>query len=204
MINRIDELLPGFDLQQAVDLLQPLTFFVLGVVFYSVFIFKFYRFLARRDIFRLNLRKYGKAGLPWLQKTLKSLLYVIEYIILFPVFAFFWFLVLAIFLAFLSKGQTIENILIVSMSIVASVRVTAYYNEELSRDLAKLLPFALLGVFLVDIHYFSLPHSLAIITQMPAMHATMLHYLLFVILLEFFLRSAYLISKTFIPKKKKN
>lgn len=201
MMNGIDEL-SGFSLQEAFNLLYPLSLFILGVVFYSVFIFRFYRFLARRDIFRLNLRKYGKTRLPWLQKTLKELFYVIEYIILFPVFAFFWFLVLAIFLAFLSKGQTVENILIVSMSIVASVRVTSYYKEDLSRDLAKLLPFALLGVFLVDVHYVSLPESLAVIAQMPQMVDTMLYYLLFVILLEFFLRSIYLIMKTIIPKKK--
>ncbi|MBN2014848.1 MAG: hypothetical protein JW778_06675 [Candidatus Altiarchaeota archaeon] len=201
MTNQVYELLTALDLTEAVTLLAPLSLFILGIVFYSIFIFRFYRLLARRDIFKLNLHRYGKSQLPWLQKTLKVIFYVIEYVILFPVFAFFWFLVLAVFLSFLSKGQTAENILIVSMSVVASVRVTAYYKEDLSKDLAKLLPLALLGVFLVDTQYFSLPESLAIIAQILQMQNTLPYYLLFVIALEFSLRTVYSIVKALMSKK---
>ena len=102
---------------------------------------------------------------------------------------------LACFLAFLSDKQTPENILLISMSIVAAIRLTSYYKEDLSRDLAKLLPFALLGVFLVDISYFSLERSISTITDMFKLHALMAYYLLFIILIEFALKTTHNLIK---------
>jgi len=74
------------------------------------------------------------------------------------------------------------------MALVASVRVAAYYKEELSVDLAKMLPFALLGVFLVDISFFSVEHSKSILFSIPQYSETILYYLIFTIVLEFLLR----------------
>ena len=36
------------------------------------------------------------------------------------------------------------------MGLVAATRITAYYNEDLSRDMAKTIPFALLGIMIID------------------------------------------------------
>ena len=55
----------------------------------------------------------------------------------------------------LSKFSSPNHILVVSVSLVAAIRVTSYYNEQLSQDLAKMIPFALLGIFLVDATFFS-------------------------------------------------
>ena len=33
---------------------KPLTLFILGVVIYAVFVFKFYKFIARKDVFKLK------------------------------------------------------------------------------------------------------------------------------------------------------
>ena len=38
----------------------------------------------------------------------------------------------------------------IATSVVGSVRILSYWTEELSRDVAKMLPFAVLGVFLVS------------------------------------------------------
>ena len=74
------------------------------------------------------------------------------------------------------------------MALVASIRVTAYYNEALSTDLAKMFPFALLAIFLVDMSFFSYQGSLTTIKQFPLMWKQLIYYLGFTIVLEFLLR----------------
>ena len=106
----------------------------------------------------------------------------------FPFVAFFWFAILTLLLSFLAKNQTVETILLVSIAVVSAVRITAYYDEDLSRDLAKILPFALLGIFLIDLSYFSLPDTLENLRQTVGEWRTMVYYLLFAIALEFVLR----------------
>jgi hypothetical protein len=53
-----------------------------------------------------------------------------------------------------------------------------------------MLPFALLGVFLIDISYFSVPASMQTLQQTPAQVENILYYLFFIIGLEFVLRVA--------------
>ncbi|MDP2906545.1 MAG: hypothetical protein Q8O03_01250 [Nanoarchaeota archaeon] len=160
-----------------------------------MFIFKFYRFLARKDVFKLDLKRYNKTSFAFLKKIISVIFYLIEYILLFPIFVFFWFIIMVVLFSFLAKSQPVNNILLVSIAVVGAVRFTAYYHEDLSKDLAKMLPFALLGVFLIDISYFKFSESLTVIQQIPSQWHVMLYYLLFIILLEFVLRISYTIVK---------
>lgn len=173
-------------------ILKPLILFVIGMLVYSVFIFKFYRFLGRRDIFEMNLKKKYGVG-----KFLGVIWYGIEHILLFPLFVFIWFMVVSGLLMVLAKNQTASGILLISMALVATVRITAYYHEDLSKDLAKMLPFALLGIFLVDISYFSWSGSFELVKQIPSLWKTAGYYLGFIIALEFVLR----IISFFIPDR---
>ncbi len=143
--------LTNFSISEAYTILKPLILFIIGMVIYSIFVFKFYRFIARKEIFKLNLQQYNIESFAWLKKFLNVILYVVEYILLFPFITFFWFIVFSVLLSFLTREQTVQNILLVSITLVSSIRVSAYYNEDLSKDLAKMLPFALLGIFLIDI-----------------------------------------------------
>lgn len=180
---------------------KPLLLFVIGMVIYGIFVFKFYRFVAKRDVFSLNLAQYNKAEHPAIRRFLAGVFYVVEYILLFPLFTFFWFLIMSILLMFLAKSGNVANVLLVSVALVAAVRTTAYYNEDLSRDLAKMLPFALLGVFLVDISFFSFSNSLALVKEMPYFWKTMAYYLGFVIVLEFVLRIGHGIVSLFYERE---
>ena len=83
---------------------------------------------------------------------------------------------------------SVAMVLLISVAIVAAVRVTAYYNEDLSKDLAKMLPFALLGVFLLDTSFFSFSEALTEIKQLFLLWENMIYYFIFVIGLEFVLR----------------
>tara|TARA_Y100000310_G_C20523046_1_gene734651 strand:+ start:349 stop:996 length:648 start_codon:yes stop_codon:yes gene_type:complete len=187
--EKISELsLQNFSLTDYITTIQPLIIFVLGVTAYSLFVFKFYKFLSRRDIVKLKLEQYKEGFLTQLKRIGKTLFNLIENIILTPICIIFWFAVLTTFMFLLSKNPDVDSIILTSMALVASIRITAHYNENLSQDLAKMVPFALLGVFLIDINYFSFQNSLETIKQIPLFWSQLGYYLIFVISLETVLR----------------
>jgi hypothetical protein len=191
----------AFSFNEAVSTTKPLLFYVIGIVIYSIFIFKFYKFVARKDIFNLNLQKYSESFFGSIAKFLRLIFYIIEYILVFPIFTFFWFSVVSLILAALSRNHAPQNILLIAMAIVASIRITAYYNEDLSKDLAKMLPFALLAVFLVDLSFFSYEASIITLKSFPAFWKQMTYYFVFIILLELILRITHPLFKPFLAKK---
>ncbi len=175
-------------LAEALVVLKPLTFFVMGMALYAIFIFNFYRFLGRRDMFELNLKRYEQSKMRALRMTIHFYSYVGKYLILFPLVAFAWFVILTMLLAFLARQQPIESILLVAMTVLSSIRITCYYNEDLSRDLSKILPFGLLAVFLIDLSYFSFSETLNSLQQAFLSWEIIVYYLGFVIALEFIMR----------------
>lgn len=188
----IQQAYAGFSFVDAFQIYKPLILFILGIIAYSVFVFNFYRLVAKRDIFELNLKKYSTSPHPTIRKMFAGVLYFIEHIVIFPFLSFFWFAVLSLLLAFLSKDGVAGNILLTSIALVGAIRAVSYYTEDLSNDLAKLVPFALLAVFLADINYFSLQNSISVIIDMILMWEDALYYLLFIVLLEVVMRFGYL------------
>jgi hypothetical protein len=183
----IDTTVP-FTLDEAVSTLRPLLLLIAGIVIYAIFIFKFYRYLAKENIFELNLGQYSHVSSPRLRKTLALFLYSIQYFLIFPLFLFFWLAVFMVFIRLIS-GSNFEDILLVSMALVASIRVCAYYNEDLSRDLAKLIPFALLAIFIVEYRFLSFDEVLDLRHDINDNWKIAVYYLALTICLEFILRS---------------
>jgi hypothetical protein len=155
---------------------------------YAIFVFKFYRFLSRRDILQLNLEKHNYAQHHFLRKAISFFIYCAKFLIVFPILAFFWFLVLTIFLTMMTRGQGLEGILLVSMAVVGAIRVSSYYNETLSKNLAKILPFALLIILLIDSSMVPLSGSIESLKAALAQWETMVYYLIAIVLLELALR----------------
>ena len=176
------------DLNEAMRLLMPVGLYVLGMAVYAVFVFKFYRFIAARDMFGFDLSKNDGSKNPVFMDLLHLMWYGAKYLLLFPGFATFWFAVLTLILIVLSKDQALSHILVVSLATVSVIRITAYYNENLSRDLAKILPFAVLGVFLIDTSFFNLNASLQLLYEFNGFWATIAHYMIALVVLEFSLR----------------
>jgi len=166
---------------------------------YAWFIFKFYRFVAKKDIFDKDIFGSDKDCRGFFSILFHGISYTLKYLIIFPILTFFWVIVLSSILAFLSKTDNMSNILLVSMALVGVIRIMAYYSEDLSKDLSKMLPFALLGVFLIDISYFSINDSINAILQLPSLWKVAAYYFVFIILLEFVLR----IGSLFSPEKSK-
>ena len=123
-----------------------------------------------------------------MRRFLGVVMYVVKYLIVFPAFAFFWFAVLTLILTFLSKDRPFADILLIALATVSTIRVTAYVDEDLSRDLAKILPFAVLAIFLIDASFFEIRESLSVLERANDHRETIVYYLLFLVGAEFVLR----------------
>ena len=178
----------GLSLDNGLQVLGPVAVYVLGMVGYAIFVFKFYRFVASRDMFGLDLSRYEESRFRMMRGFLRLVIYGIKYVILFPAFAFFWFAVLTLILVFLSQDKAFGDVLLISLATVSAIRVTAYYNEDLSRDLAKILPFAVLGIFLIDASFFDLNASLEVLQEANLHRETIFYYWAFLVVVEFALR----------------
>lgn len=179
------------DLTEALAILGPLALIIGGITVYGVFVFNFYRFLARKDIFTLNLQKHNQAKRPALRKTISVIFYTFKCLMLYPVFVFFWFFVMAVLLYLLSRNQSIEVVMLVAMGVVGAIRVCSYYKEALATDISKILPFALLGIMLIDNSIIRVVESTENVTQAALQYETvvsLIYYLAFVVSLELLLR----------------
>ena len=136
-------------IQLIIDESYPTLGAILAISAYSIFVFIFYRNLAKRDLITLNLDKYSNNLTGKIKKYIKSITFVIQYILIIPVLLTFWTLVLAIILTLLSPDADHSRNALIATSVVGSVRILSYWTEDLSRDVAKMLPFGVLGVFLV-------------------------------------------------------
>ena len=182
-------------------LLLVLLFFTAVIVIYAVFVYYFYRFLAKKNLVELNLNKYNQSHNPALAKFFAGIFYIIEYIIILPVMTFFWFSILAILILILSKGMAIGTILLISAALVAAVRITAYLSENLSRDLAKMLPFTLLAIAITTTGFFEMGPMMSRISEVPSLFKTLPLYLLFIVGIELIMRTFSSIEDAFKHEK---
>lgn len=198
----IDGIFPnGLALADALELLWPLLAVVLSMTAYAVFVFNFYRFVAARDMFKFNLSGSDAERGSVIGSLTHLVWYVVRYVILFPAFAFFWFAVLTLVLAFLSKDRSPDTILLISLATVSAIRVTAYYNEDLARDLAKMLPLAVLSFFIISANSLDAIGSLTALRELDEQLTTIFYYLLFLVALEFSLRLIFGLFKLMFPSR---
>lgn len=161
----------------------------LVIVIYAILIWKFYRFISKRNLIELNLRQYSRSNHVGLAKTTKALLYTLEYLIILPFMVFMWFSVFTIFLILLTSGIELNILFTISATVIVAIRMTAYYKEELSKDLAKLLPFTLLAVSITQGGIFSFDKILGQLFAIPNLFVGIFPYLIFIFAIEFLLRS---------------
>jgi hypothetical protein len=181
--NLFISLLPLF-LQNFINLLL----IVLLVVAFSIFIWKFYRFISTKNIIELNLNQYNRSEHAFFTKILAGTFYLLEYIIILPFLIFFWFSIFTLFLIFLTDNLEINFLLLISAVIIASIRMTSYYKEDLAKDLAKLVPFTLLAVSILNPKFFSIERIFNQFAELPNFFNEIFIYLIFIIILEMILR----------------
>lgn len=177
----------------AVQTWEPLVLRVAAIVVYLVFIFEFYRFVARRDIFKLRFRRYARGvvgrSLEEVGNAVRLVLYVVEYLVVYPLLTISWYVFYLLLMVLLAPETDIALLLVTAMAVVTAIRVTAYYSENLSQDLAKMLPLAILGGLILE-GAPALPAEIPVdvLVAVATQWHTILYYLLFLVLLEFVLR----------------
>jgi len=173
------------------QLLFDLFLYTIFIAIYAIFIWKFYKFLASREIIQLNLKQYNHSNYPGLEKFFAVILFTVEYMIILPFLVLFWFAILSLFLLLLSKSQSAQQILLIAAAIIASTRITAYISEDLSKDIAKILPFTVLGLFILDPDFFNIASMFAKVSQIPGLFNNIIIFLVFIFIVEFVLRGLY-------------
>jgi len=187
--NQFSGIIPG---QYQVFYSVAVFTILLGLI--AIFIWKFYRFFARRDILELNLSQYNKSEHPFWNKLIAVLFFFLEYILILPILTFFWFLFMAAFILILAKGLGTQQILLTAAAIVGAVRITAYFHEDLSKDMAKMFPFTILAIFLVNREGINIGEIIGKAFQVPSLFTHVLSYLIFLMALELVLRFFYFVS----------
>lgn len=161
--------------------LTSLTILTVGIAFYTLLVFAFYQNLSHRQAFHT-----GWGGKSWWGRTIAAL----ESTFVFPAMSFAYFAVLAASLFFLAKSQSTYQIFLLSMAVVAGVRLTAFLSEMASVDLAKLLPLSLLGVLVVDPAYATWSAVWARYQEIPELIPVLARFFLLFLVLETGLRVA--------------
>jgi len=167
------------------------------IVIYAVFVWKFYKFMAKRNILGLNLGQYDFTENEGSKKFLATLFYILEYIIIVPLMVFFWFGILSVFFLVLSKSQSVEQILLIAAAVIAATRVAAYISADLAKDLGKMVPFTILAVFLLDPNFFNFNELIARAIEVPSLLSSILIYIIFIVGLEIIMRLVYLVFQVF-------
>jgi hypothetical protein len=162
---------------------------IIMIAIYAVIIYHFYRYIARRDVFKPSERKHSKA------------IGFLKYFFLFPFVAFLFFMGFSLIFVFLTDSYEILDILYVAFAIIVAIRITAYYTEDLSKDAAKMLPFAIIGIFLIDSSYFSMDSVTTRINALPENINAIIQFLILIILVEWILRIALNVKRAIFPKK---
>ncbi len=181
---------PFFDLAlpSLYSRLPQLIVITISIVLYGFLIYRFYRFLAKRDVFGLDIKKYYEEHSGWKRIFHSTVLGIIKYGLFFPIVVFFWFAGFTVLFSFLAKNLPVDQLLLVCIAFVTAIRITSYYTEDLSRDLAKLIPLALLGISLAEPNFFSLSLLQERAASVGTLISDILAYFLFIILVEWVLR----------------
>jgi len=197
VINLIESgILQGYDsliLSLPLWAQQFLNLFLLVVLIliYSVFIWKFYRFIGTKNILELNLNRYNRSKHPFYVKLIAGVFYFAEYILILPFLIFVWFSIFTFFLILLTESMNVAQILLISVTIIGAIRMLSYipnYGEALAKEVAKLLPFTLLAISILNPDFFDIERIITHINELSGLFNNIIIYLLFIIILEIVLR----------------
>ena len=175
----------------------PTLMAIIAIAAYSGFVFMFYRLLAKRDLLTLDLKRFENSMTGRIRVFFRSLLFVAQYVLLIPILIGFWTVVMATILTLLSDSSDHTRNAMIATSVVGAVRILAYWTEDLSRDVAKMLPFAVLGVFLVGSTSVNFSEFEALYSNLPELADAYLNSLILLSILETVLRVGRVVKDLF-------
>ena len=169
----------------------------IGITFYAIIIGLFYKNFSKRELFVID---WSKVGPDLVSQVLERLKFIMEYIIVFPLLTFLWFVVLSLTIFFMSKTGTVHDAIFISISLVASTRICAYYDEDIAVDIAKMVPLAILAVFITEPSAFSAAILEQRLEEIVALLDDALPFLAMLMLLEVILRILFMIKRAIAPE----
>ncbi|MDH3192517.1 MAG: hypothetical protein OEM18_07520 [Nitrosopumilus sp.] len=180
--------------------------FSIGMVIYGIFVYHFYRFLSKRDIFSINIEKRiaegkFKSSGKKASAAPRAAAFIATNFFIFPFVIFLWFIGYSSFMFMLVQNMPTSTIFLISSGLIIAIRISAYYSEELSRDIAKLLPFALLGIFLFNPQFYSFSDILSRLLEMPSFVIQIASFIILAMAVEIVLSILYLIKIRFFRKE---
>lgn len=186
MGDMISELYNSFilGLPEGFRVFPLLIILTLGISAYSIIVWGFYKMLAKKDIIDLDISQYNNSKHSDVNKIGAIFSYILEFIIIYPLLITAWFFVFSVLLLVLIRGYQVQTILIISASVIAATRICAYYKEDLSMDLAKMVPFTLLCLAIMTPGFFDIGAILSRVQQIPNLLLPILYYIIFIFLVE--------------------
>jgi hypothetical protein len=177
--------------------LIDLSIYIVFITLYAVFIWKFYKFVSARDFLGLDLNQYNKSKHPTLSRLFGFIFYIIEYLFILPFLILSWFIMFSLFLLILNKANEIDiqQLLLISAAIVTSIRITSYSNESLSKEIAKIFPFTILVIFILQPGFFNIEGMFNGIFKIPDYADYIFILTIFIICVEFILRIFFSINQ---------
>ena len=180
-----------------------LALYIIGMFVYAVFVWHFYRFISRREIIPVSTNWRNKDGD---LSAVKISAYIAGHVFLFPLIIWVWFIVYSWFMFILAKDMPMGVILLISISVIGATRITSYYKEDLAKDVGKLLPFALLGIFLTSsvffsdtTNFFSIEDIEKRIIEIPLFVSRIVEFVILIVAMEIILRILFLIKRKIRP-----
>jgi hypothetical protein len=156
---------------------------VTAIVFAGMAILWFsYKHLSKRDLFTISKKKNHEISF-WSRFS-----YWLKYIFIFPLWIFFWFAMFVLCLKILSYKSDFNGIMFLGIVIVSSIRVSAYFSEQMAEDLAKMLPLTLLAALILNPSFITINIKAEDFYIFRDGFMSFAKYLLFIIVLEFMLR----------------
>ncbi|MBS3099308.1 hypothetical protein J4462_03790 [Candidatus Pacearchaeota archaeon] len=163
---------------------------ILAVI--SLFIWNFYKSISKRNLIKLNLSKYNTSEHPFWSKLQAIFLYLLEYIVIMPLLIILWYAALSLVLLLIASEVSVSGVLFVSSVLVGSIRILAYFNSEISKDVAKLFPLIALSVFLLSFETINKTFNFGDFTnkiyQIPTYYGEIFSFILIVFVIEIVLR----------------
>jgi hypothetical protein len=182
------ELTPGWGLAFDVVLL------IAGITIASAFVWYFYASLSQRSLLRLDLYKYNKSSNPGLRKFMAIILFFIEYLLVMPFILILWFAALSIMLLLINEKYNTSQVLMVSAAVVGAIRVLAYYNKDAAEEVAKLVPFTAMALFLLSSISVTFSQMLSRLEEVPLLLDNIAYFILVIVVVEVILRGLYTIN----------
>lgn len=174
-----------------------LIIYTFAIAAYSIFVWHFHKFISQRDVFKWDTEKFERSGA--FGRFGHGLAYFIKYLVAYPILVFVWFGVFSIFMFLLGKSLPVENILLITFALVTSIRIVAYYAEEMSNTLAILIPVTLLVVYVADPSFFDFGAVSDRAFSVVNFVGDVLKYTAFSVFMEWVLRIAWSIKQKVAP-----